>query len=57
MEDNKNKQLILKGKSIAYIDWANVYGWKKSLKKEINPEKKLNGYIKKSSPRLLEGRD
>ena len=22
-----------------YIDWANVYGWKKSLKREINSRK------------------
>ncbi len=46
MEDNKNKQLILKGKGMAYIDWANVYGWKKSLNKEINPEK-LFEYLKR----------
>lgn len=36
---NQKKKLILKGKSTVYIDWANVYGWKKTLKREVNPEK------------------
>lgn len=41
MNDQK-KRLILKGKSVVYVDWANVYGWKKTLKREINPEKLFN---------------
>ena len=28
-----------------YIDWANVYGWKKSLKREVDPTK-LFAYLK-----------
>lgn len=30
------KKIILKGKTAVFIDWANVYGWKKSLKSEID---------------------
>ena len=33
------RELRLKGKTAVYIDWANVYGWRKSLKQEINPQK------------------
>lgn len=34
---NKNKfRFKLEGKTAVFIDWANVYGWKKSLKKEID---------------------
>lgn len=46
--DNQNKQfkrLQLRGKTVAYIDWANVYGWSKSLKREIDPQK-LYDYLK-----------
>lgn len=39
-------ELQLKGKTAVYVDWANVYGWKKSLKKEVNPTK-LFRYVKK----------
>lgn len=28
-------RLLLKGKACVFLDWANVYGWKKSLKTEI----------------------
>ncbi len=42
----KQQVLKLKGKTAVFIDWANVYGWKKSLKKEVDPEK-LFGYFKK----------
>jgi len=35
----------LKGKTAVFIDWANVYGWKKSLKKDVDP-KKLYSYLK-----------
>jgi uncharacterized LabA/DUF88 family protein len=35
----------LKGKTLVLIDWANVYGWFKKLKWEIDP-KKLYDYLK-----------
>lgn len=38
-------QLKLKGKTAVFIDWANVYGWRKSLKKEVEP-RKLFRYLK-----------
>lgn len=38
-------KLKLKGKTAVFIDWANVYGWRKSLKKEIHPQK-LYKYLK-----------
>ena len=41
-----NKKILkLKSKTIAFIDWANVYNWKKSLKKEVDPQK-LFKYLK-----------
>jgi len=30
------KRIILRGKTAVFIDWANVYGWKKSLKSEVD---------------------
>ncbi len=42
---NKFLRLRLKGKTAVFIDWANVYGWKKSLKKEVNLNK-LYKYLK-----------
>jgi len=38
-------KLKLKGKTAVFIDWANVYGWKKSLKKDVDPTK-LYKYLK-----------
>lgn len=38
-------RLRLRGKAAVFVDWANVYGWKKSLKKEVNP-RKLYKYLK-----------
>lgn len=38
-------RLRLKGKAAVFVDWANVYGWKKSLKEEVNP-RKLYKYLK-----------
>lgn len=32
-------RLKLKGKACVFVDWANVYGWRKSLKIEVNPRK------------------
>lgn len=34
-----NFSLKLKGKTAVFIDWANVYGWTRSLKREIDPKK------------------
>lgn len=31
----KQQLLRLKGRTAVFIDWANVYGWKKSLKYEV----------------------
>ncbi len=42
---NEKFKLELKGKTAVFIDWANVYGWQKSLKKEVDP-KKLYKYLK-----------
>lgn len=36
---NSESRLILRGKTAVFIDWANVYGWTKSLKKEVDPKK------------------
>ena len=38
-------RLRLRGKTAVFIDWANVYGWKKSLRKEVDPTK-LYRYLK-----------
>jgi len=43
---NQELKIKLRGKAVVLIDWANVYGWKKSLKKEIDLLK-LFEYIKK----------
>jgi len=37
--------LILKGKAVSFIDWANVYGWAESLVEPTNP-KDLYKYLK-----------
>jgi len=37
--------LKLKGKSAVYIDWANVHGWAKTLKKEVEV-RQLYKYLK-----------
>lgn len=29
------KRLIIQGKAAAFVDWANVHGWEKSLKKKV----------------------
>jgi uncharacterized LabA/DUF88 family protein len=44
-DKEKFKNLSLKGKAVAFIDWANVYGWEKSLKRKIEPAK-LFAYLK-----------
>jgi len=45
MED---KIFKLRGKTLAIIDWANVYGWFEKLKWEIDP-KKLYDYLRRYS--------
>lgn len=39
MRPQRKFLLKLKGKTAVFVDWANVYGWNKSLKKEVNPRK------------------
>lgn len=38
-------KLKLRGKTAVFIDWANVYGWRKSLKREVSSQK-LFKYLK-----------
>lgn len=45
MKKKQEFKLRLRGKSFVLVDWANVYGWKKSLKKAANP-KKLYDYLR-----------
>ena len=40
--------LKLRGNCVAYLDWANIHGWSKSLKRDVDPEK-LFGYLKSYS--------
>jgi len=40
-----SKIFKLKGKTLAIIDWANVYGWRGKLKWKIEPQKLYN-YLK-----------
>ncbi len=42
MTKTEKQILKLNGKTAVFIDWANVYNWKKSLKKEINPQELFN---------------
>jgi len=42
----RRQTLKLKGKTVIFIDRANVYGWKKSLSKPVDP-KLLFKYLKK----------
>ncbi len=42
------QQLKLKGKTAVFVDWANVYGWRKSLKYEVD-SKTLFRYFKSLS--------
>lgn len=45
MPDISAKVLSLHSPCSVYIDWANVHGWKKSLKREVSPQK-LFKYLK-----------
>lgn len=56
----EHKTLILKGAAIVYIDWANVHGWEKSLKREIdiaNLFAQLKTYPQIQDVRLYFGKD
>ena len=47
MNLNEEQQILkLRAKAAVFVDLANVYHWKKSLKKEVDP-KKLFKYLKK----------
>jgi len=39
MSKAKKQTLTLNGKTVVFVDWANVYNWKKSFKKEIDSRK------------------
>lgn len=43
--EKEKKRFTLKGKTVVFIDWANVYGWTKSLRHEVDAEK-LFSYLK-----------
>lgn len=43
--DRKEFRLNLRGKTAVFVDWANVFGWRKSLKKEVDINK-LFKYLK-----------
>jgi len=45
MSKSQGKILKLREKTIVFIDWANVYNWKKSLKRKVNV-KTLYKYLK-----------
>jgi len=45
-EKSTGFKLKLRGSTAIFIDWANVYNWKESLKKEVNPAK-IFKYLKK----------
>ena len=54
------KHLLLKRESAVYVDWANVYGWRKSLKGEVDPRQLfqyLKTYSEISDVRLYFGED
>lgn len=61
---NKNerqfKKILIKGKAIVFIDWANVHGWEKTLKQNIDPVKifsYLSGYKEIKNTRFYFGTD
>lgn len=56
----QEKIFKLKGKTTVFIDWANVYNWKKSLKREVDPKKLykyLNSYKEIEKIRFYFGKD
>ena len=61
MKDEKQfKKLIIRGRVAVFIDWANIHGWEKSLKQDIDPRKLfsyLTGYKEIKDIRLYFGTD
>lgn len=54
------KRMIIHGMAAVFVDWANVHGWEKTLKLEINPGKLflyLSEYQEIKSVRLYFGKD
>src|SRR3989344_7083936 len=54
------KKLLLRGKAVVFVDWANVHGWEKNLKRPIDSGKiflYLSGYKEIESIRLYFGTD
>src|SRR3989338_5155781 len=47
MENEKQfKKLLIKGKCVVFVDWANVHGWEKSLRQFVDI-RKLFSYLSK----------
>ena len=60
MNRKEPKRLLLKGRTIVFIDWANVHGWTKSLKREVDTEqlfRYLKSYSEIADIRLYFGED
>ncbi|MBI2064249.1 MAG: NYN domain-containing protein [Candidatus Yanofskybacteria bacterium] len=54
------KKLLLRGKAVAFVDWANVHGWGKNLKKSVDAGaifSYLSGYAEVKNTRLYFGTD
>lgn len=37
MKSLSEKNLLIRKKAVVFIDWANVYNWRKSLNKKCPP--------------------
>lgn len=58
--NDTSKKLKLRGQCVVYIDWANIHGWEKSLKRSIDQEKiykYLTDYEKVQSIKFYFGTD
>lgn len=51
--ENKKIKLKIKKKTLLLVDWANVYGWSKSLGWEVSPEKLFNFFDR---PKIIDKR-
>lgn len=59
-EKKQSKRMIIRGRAAVFVDWANVHGWEKTLKLEIDARKVflyLSGYQEIKSIRLYFGKD
>lgn len=43
--EREYKKLIIKGKAVVFVDWANVHGWEKNLQQNIDAGK-IYSYLK-----------